>query len=460
MEPLELGKILAALHQSESGPGDHAYEFAALYSGAQRTANDALFQETENPSNRDVEVTVEESTIPDDAALDQMRLMLIQFFLAVSKKDDLCLLWSLPDLIAESIVRKNFSLFGYFRQQHDFIRIRITHLGHHEAEKARAVASIFHQVSNPHAKTQVFMIGADDDVKKFSWGHRSLFQGKSIGPLNSMWRPAFLNEQVQDLNGNWTRRVRWAKIQNDGVYFFDPIMFESQKLLFQEVLKWLLMFDAPSIVFCTLVICMNHDPLTVTKQDNVLNALSSLLLPWTRMGPKKSKVLILKGNMKNQQSTQEALETLVKATLSGPDLQLDNTTGQLRIGYGLSPQEPIDPKLMQLVARSNSQESEGPVSADLRTWCENFQRPLLWGRLHATTGQQQGFNFIVSMNRVPRGGRAVQVQRTDQGFGMGTNFNSRQLIVRTLKRTKEDKREERQRLKEESKGNGKQPMEF
>ena len=388
-----------------------------------------------------------------------MRLMLIEFFLAVAKKDDKCLLWRLPDIIAESIVRKNFSLFKYSRQRHDLNIITITQMRQHEAEKARAVASIFHQVSNPHAKTQVFMIAGTDNDVKWSLMHRSLFQGKSIGPLNEGWRPAFRYEHFQDPNGNWTKRSRWAKLENDGVYCFDPITFDSQNVLFQEVIKWLVMTDAPSIKFCTLVICMNHDPLTVAKQDNVLNALSSFLLPWTRMGPQKSKVLILKGNMNNPQSTQEALETLVRATLSGPDLRLDNTTGRLSIGYGLPSQEPIVPELRKLVARSNSQESEGPVSADVRDWCRSIQHPVIWGRFHATTGQRRGFNFYVSMNRVP-GGRAVQVECMDQEFGVGTNLNLRQFIVRARKKTKEEKKEERQRLKQESKGSGKQPMEF
>ena len=145
---------------------------------------------------------------------------------------------------------------------------------------------------------------------------------------------------------------------------------------------------------------MNHGRLTNAKQDNILNAVSTFLSLWRAFGPERSKVLIMKGNVHNPQSTQEALETLVLATLSGPDLRLEND-GQLRIQYGLLPQKPIDSELRKLVANSNSFAHEGPVSEPFKEWCQEKQYAVTWGPCHSRkvlkTGQRNGCNYRLSL---------------------------------------------------------------
>ena len=459
MEPLmlDLQGELRLVPESEPGPGNMPYAQNLIPNWMPLTDNDTKFLENGDASNKDVQVTIGEST-KADTTLDQQVPTVVFFFLGVMDKlkDYGCFLWLLPDHIAEQIIRQYLPLFGYHRQQHDLNIITITGLQFFQAEKARAISIIFNRES--HARIEVFVVFGEKNGKAFSAFHRNQFQYRVLGPLGVPWHHAHGTDFLTPGNGAPSNRYhRWLQIKEDGVCCFDPIHYDNQEYLFQDVLKWLVMVNGPDINYCTLVICMNHDRLTVTKQDNILNAVSTFLWLWGALGPKRSKVLILKGNVHNPQSTEEALENLITATLSGPDIRLENT-GRLRIDYGLRPQEPINPTLRKLVANSHLFEHEGPVSAAVRAWCRARQRPVLWGRNHSTTGQRHGSNYSVTMNQLwnPRG-RAVKVECIYQGLGMGANVNRREFIVSARKKTKEEKAEERQKLAQPS--NGEEPME-
>ena len=421
---------------------------------------DKEFLRSGDPSNRDVLVTTEESP-KTDMALELTRSILMLFLCVTHKKKAGCSssIWELPTVISEMIIRQNFPLFYYHRQLYDLNIITITELKHHEREKAQAISVIFDRESC--ARIEVFMVVGERDDVKYSRYYRDLFQEVTPGHLGKGWRCAHEYGWLVAGDGSKENRYdEWLQIVEGGVCYYDPIKYEDQQVLCMQVIKWLVMNNAPGIKNCTLVICMNHERLSNAKQDNILNAVSTLLLLWRGIGPQKSKVLIMKGNVHNPQSTQEALETLVSATLSGPDFRLEND-GRLRLQYGLLPQKPIDPALRELVANSNSFGHEGPVSEPFREWCQRIQRAVTWGPCHSRkvlkTGQREGPNYCVSMTVVP-GGRAVQVEYRDQGLGMQANVNQREITVRSRKKTKEEKEQERQRQKLEPQSNGKEPM--
>lgn len=417
-------------------------------------------EESEYPSTSDIQVTIHDKGIEPDTALDRICTLVLWFACVAygtleegedGKKRLKNKESSIPVLgidIVDTIVRGNLIVFGRDRCPSHLTMITIRDHNRLRTEKARAILKIANTPSQ--ASLQVLMLkGTEDDVS-YSFGYPNLFQGRGPGKLGALWRKAFQDGWIIQNGHRPKKYIQWAELIENGVFFFDAVAFDYPGDLFQEIFRWLVMANAPKFEFCILVISLNHGQLTVTKQDNILNAVSTLLFLWRGIGPQTSQVLILKGNVQSSQSTQKALETLVRATLTGPDIRLENKTGLLIVRYGLRKQEPIDEALRDLVAKSNSQKSVGPVVSYYQELCRAMQRAFTWGPRHATTGQEHVRNIFVKMTQVV-GGRAVEVsEEEEEEAGMHSTTTTSHVEVSANPKTSK-----RQRQKK----HGKEPME-